>query len=218
MSDSARATLRDGLAEAVTAGDRARAVDLAIGAIAGDAVTVTELHTILGDLLRSIGAGWRAGTTSVWQEHAASAVVRTVIEALHPLVRARAVAPNGRTVVLACPEDEVHDLGLRMLSDRLELVGWTVCYLGADTPAGEIASAALATGASLIVLSASTHFHVMRLRTTLEVLEADAPGVRVLVGGAATCGDGASVAAGHLFDPAEFFPDDAGPAPACEGE
>lgn len=210
--------LGQSLGEAIVRGDRAESVRLASDAVEREGVPIPAVHAILSGVLSGIGAAWRDGSVTVWQEHRASAAVRSVIEALYPAVLARAAAPNGRTAVLACPEDEAHDLGLRMLSDRFELAGWAVCYLGADVPAAEIASAATAVGAELVVLSASTHFHLMRLNTVLETLEREIPGVRVLVGGPALCGTVSGTLAAHLFDPSEFFGTADGLAPRCDEE
>jgi len=208
--------LRAELGDAIARGDRPEAVRLALEAVDDGSVSIEQIHVILGDLLTDIGNGWRTGATAIWQEHLASAATRTVIEALYPTVRRLAPLPNGHTVVLGCPEDESHDLGLRMLADRFELAGWRVCYLGADVPAAEIARAALSSGAELIVLSASTHYHLVRLRSAMETLASDLPNVRVLVGGPALCGTVPDALVGHLFDPNEFFSDVSGLAPACE--
>lgn len=206
------------LADAVLAGDRAIAVQIATDSVRSGGATVPEIHSVLASVLKDIGNGWRSGGTTVWQEHIASSVARTVVEALTPIVAARAAERIGRTVLLACPQDESHELGLRMLADRFVLAGWDVVYLGADTPAREIAAAAKARSVEIVVLSASTHFHRVRLRAVLETLESTSPGVRVLVGGPALCGDGADEVGGRVFDPAEFFSDATGLVPTCEEE
>lgn len=215
MGTGSAEDVRNDLAQRVISGDRAGAVCAALSAVADGSLDVQELHAVLSNVLRDIGRAWRQGTTAVWQEHRATAIVRTIVESLAPKVLTLAAPPNGRTVVLACPEDESHELGLRMLADRFILSGWTVVYLGADTPAGEIASAARSTAAALIVLSASTHFHRVRLRSVLETLSVEVGDVRVLVGGPALC-DGEGEIEGHVFDPNEFFGDAAGLAPSCE--
>lgn len=218
MGTAATEDLRAGLGEAIGNGDRAEATRLATEAIGTGMLSIPELYHILSDILVGIGDRWRAGTVAVWQEHTASAIIRGIVEVLYPTVRNVRSHDNGRTVVLACPEDESHDIGLRMLADRFELAGWRVCYLGADTPAGEIASAARAVGAEVVVLSASTHFHRMRLRNTLEALAIDIPDIRVLLGGSALCGDGADQDVDHRFDPSEFFADTDGLVPTCREE
>ena len=52
-------------------------------------------------------------------------------------VEERAPAERAAIVVMAAPDDEYHDLGLRMLADRFTLAGWRSHFLGAAVPVGE---------------------------------------------------------------------------------
>ena len=191
MSEPAAASaseLRDRLDLALASRDRAAAVTTALEAVDTSRITVPELYTaVLVPLLVDTGAAWQAGTTRVWQEHFASAIVRTIVEALYPEVaRLAAAAPRrGERVLLANPPQEQHDLGLRMLADRFELAGYDVIYLGTDTPASEIIDAARTVDATLVVLSASTHFNRVQLRSFVAHVREGLPGVRIAVGGPA---------------------------------
>jgi methanogenic corrinoid protein MtbC1 len=209
-------SLRVALQERIDAHDKPGAVDAALSAVERGDLGVTRLYAVLGGLMADLGAAWQDGTTPVWQEHLVSGIVRTIVEALYPIVRARAdAAPRtGRTVVLACPQDESHDLGLRMLCDRFDLAGWNTHLLGADSPTGEIAAAAETLGADLIVISASTHFHRMRVRALLDDLHSALPDVRVVVGGPAFTRDCCGLAEEEVMDPKEFFGTDIDPDPS----
>lgn len=186
--------------------DRPAAVSAALDAVRNGDISILDLHdSVLVPLLVDTGAAWQSGITAVWQEHFASATVRTIVEALYPDVIAQtsAVTPQQRTAVLACPSGEQHDLGMRMLADRFALAGWTVAYLGTDTPAEEIVSAAKALSADMVVLSASTHFNRVHLRDVVDSVKSGLPDVRVAVGGAAFTLDKAWPA-DELFDTAEI--------------
>lgn len=192
--------------------DRAGAVRLALEAVAAGRITVPCLYEeVLAPVMTGVGKAWQAGSTAVWEEHCASATVRTIVEALYATVQE--LAPPERTrgvAVLACPSQEQHDLGLRMFSDRLELAGWRVVYLGADTPADEIVAAAGAAGAGIVVLSGSTHYHRTMLRSFVEDLSARMPGVRVLIGGPAFAGACDEWCEGHVVDADELLGGDGG--------
>ena len=114
----------------------------------------------------------------VWEEHFATAMVRTIVESLFLDVREKAAAgPRlGKVAVLACPPGEYHDLGLRMLTDRMQLHGWDAYFLGADTPVDEIVSAAQTFKADLVALSAATHYNRLLLREVVDGAQATAPG------------------------------------------
>lgn len=184
MPEAATA-LHHALLQRIAARDRTAAVADALAAVQDGSVTIPELYDMLCALLVEVGASWQAGETEVWEEHYATATVRTIVEACEPLVAERAAAPVDRAVVLATPPEEYHDLGLRMTADRFELVGWTVHLLGANVPAEELIAAARELGAHAIVLSASTHFHRLGLRTYVDEVAAALPEVRIWVGGAA---------------------------------
>lgn len=201
MSQAA-ATLLMELSARIRVQDRDGALLVSLQRVESGALSIPELYDILTEFLVEVGAAWQRGETSVWQEHFATAVVRTIIEACHPLIAQRAAPGNGKTVLLATPPEEYHDLGLRMIADRFELAGWTAHLLGASLPETELASAVTALGADAVVLSASTHFHRLALKPYVDGLLADHPGLRIWVGGAAFAAEGLGWPAEMLLDPA----------------
>jgi MerR family transcriptional regulator, light-induced transcriptional regulator len=184
--------IRSAIDTALYEQDRPTAVRTATEAVICGTLGLGELYTqVLSPLLVDTGTAWQRGLTSVWQEHYVSATVRTIVESLYlHVAESAASAPRlEKVIVLACPAEEVHDLGLRMLADRLMLLGWTVHYLGADTPTQEIVAAARELKADVVAISAATHFNRVLLRNVLDQLKEGLPGVRVGVGGPAFSGD-----------------------------
>jgi methanogenic corrinoid protein MtbC1 len=180
--------LRRAVAEALKDHDRATAVRTAVEAVSSGAIAVPELYSdVLVPLLHDTGEAWRAGDTKVWEEHLASQAVRSIVELVYPAVlKAKAdVPPTGRSVLLACPPEEAHDLGLRLVADRFDMAGWTTYFLGADTPFEEVVDAAGALRVDAVALSSSTHFHLVALRRHVDCLRAALPDVDVWVGGPA---------------------------------
>jgi methanogenic corrinoid protein MtbC1 len=163
-------------------------VRTAVEAVTSGVITIPALYRdVLAPLLADTGASWQRGTVAIWEEHLASATVRTIVEILYPgVLKAKAeVPPAGRGVLLACPPEEGHDLGLRMVADRFDMAGWTTYFLGADTPPEEIVDSARTLGVDAVVLSSSTHFHLVALRRHVDRLRAELPDVDVWVGGPA---------------------------------
>lgn len=188
----AATALRERLGKALAARDRATAVSEALSAVHDGSISIDDLYTdVLTPLLVNTGESWQEGATRVWEEHFATAIVRTIVESLYvDIIAAANEAPHlGRVAVLACPPEEAHDLGLRMLADRMLLVGWDVYFLGADTPVDEIVSAAVSLRAELVALSAATHYNRLLLREVIQALRRELPGVRVGVGGPAFASD-----------------------------
>ncbi len=195
-----RTPLRAVLDAAVAAYDRPRAVAAALEAVDGE-LTVDQLYRELSDMLVTIGDSWQRGATEVWQEHFVSSVVRTIVEAC--ALRVEAAAPPNRTatVILAAPSDEYHDLGLRMLADRFTLAGWRALFLGANVPLSQVVDAVGELKARAVALSASTHFHRLRLRDYVDGLTDAVPEVRVWVGGPAFAHEHDGWPAAMVLDP-----------------
>lgn len=185
--------LRATIDERLAARDRQGAVDAAVQAVRDGEIGIDELYTlVLVPLLVDTGMSWQAGTTQVWEEHFATATVRTIVESLFADVgkAAAAAEKNGKAVVLTTPTGESHDLGLRMLADRLALAGWDSHYIGADTPTEQIAAAARAFDADLVILSAATAYNRVLLRSVVDELRASLPAkTRLGVGGPAFYAD-----------------------------
>jgi MerR family transcriptional regulator, light-induced transcriptional regulator len=180
--------LYDEIAAALGAHDKATAVRTAVEAVTSGRVTIPELYRdVLTAILAATGVAWQRGSVAIWEEHLASATVRTIVEILYPgVLKAKAAAPPaGRAVLLACPPEESHDLGLRMVADRFDMAGWATYFLGPDTPVEEIADAAGRLGVQAIVMSSSTHYHRLAVRHAVDELKRALPGVDVWVGGPA---------------------------------
>ncbi len=87
---------------------------------------------VLQPVLYRIGKMWEQGEISVAHEHLASAIVSRVMASLYPgfiLIEEKI----GNAVLTASP-NEFHEIGARMVADLLEIDGWDVKYLGANTP------------------------------------------------------------------------------------
>lgn len=167
--------------------DREQAVGATLAA-AEAGIPIEDLYArVLEPFLKTVGRRWQDGKTTVWEEHLIVGAVRTAVEALYPKVleRKAQVDPLPLTVAFFCPPEETHDVGLRMLSDRFDLRGFRTVYVGAMTPVAQMAECVRATGASVVCLSASTHFQRSALHEVVAHLRGSLPEVRIVVGGPA---------------------------------
>ena len=118
------------------------------------------------DLLREgiaqIGQGWYAGDVTVQQEHFASALAVRRIEAL--LLAAPPPTRPGR-ILVACPPEEEHSLGLLLLTYLLRRRGWEVLYLGANVPIARLEEVVRTAKPSLVISTA------LQLPTAATLLE-----------------------------------------------
>ncbi len=108
-----------------------------------------------------IGREWEKGNLGIDQEHAAShAITEALVRTVQELHRKE---PNKKSALCACPEGELHELGLQGLAYSLECEGWKVHYLGGNTPLEAISTAIRAERPELVCLSMTSVRHRYQL-------------------------------------------------------
>ncbi len=169
--------------EAILEGDRTAAESLILGTL-NEGVTIAEIYEqILAPAQARLGRMWHRGEISVADEHFGSATTQSVMSLLRPrFVRAE---PNGRTLVATSTPGDLHEIGLRMVTDMFEIGGWNVVYLGANTPIVDVIELLERRSPDLLTLSISTG---LTLRDAGELIEQirQASGIshtKILVGG-----------------------------------
>ncbi len=87
-------------------------------------------------------------------------------------------------VVIATVKGDIHDIGKNIVKTLLENYGFKVYDLGRDVPARAVADKAKQTGAEVVGLSALMTTTVASMKETIELLRAECPDCRIMVGGA----------------------------------
>ena len=98
-----------------------------------------------------IGELWAEGKLEVNKEHLASQAVLEILIRLGPQLHHK--PSNGMSAVCASAEGDYHEIGLRILAYVLESEGWSVHYVGANTPFDTLGSLIKANTPELICLS-----------------------------------------------------------------
>ncbi len=111
----------------------------------------TVVLEVMAPCLRRIGDGWHLGRVSTAQEHLASTYLRGALQGLLSLMG----GALGPVVVVSTLPGEQHEIGSLITALFLRRAGYTVHYLGPNTPLADLQSFAERTGARAIVLSAS---------------------------------------------------------------
>lgn len=163
-------------------GDANEAVRVAMeqGLSAGVSPAELELRMIL-PAQREVGRLWEENQISVAQEHLATSISQLVMSHLYSHLP-RPV-PNGRSVLVACVEGEMHDLGARMGADFLEMSGFDVRFLGADVKTKVLCEVLYSDPPDLLGLSATMPFHFPALERAVAEVRTVAPVLPVIVGG-----------------------------------
>lgn len=168
---------------ALLAGQRTRARDLLLNAVAVNAPVAQLYLQVFQPALREIGRLWQANRISTAQEHYASAATQWIMSQLDSyLPRSK---HRGRNFLCTCVGGETHAIGLRMVCDFLDMDGWQTYYLGADTPADSIISEAVQRRADVVGISAAMLIHLDSVASLIRALrrEPALPNLRIMVGG-----------------------------------
>lgn len=140
---------------------------------------------VICPVMYRIGLLWEKNDISVAEEHVATAIVGRISAALYPRF-ANVDSYRGKVVVTAGP-NEFHEVGARMLADFLEMEGWDIIYLGANTPKEELLSILKQHKPFMVALSVATVFNLDHARQTIEMIKADQEtrNIKIMVGGLA---------------------------------
>lgn len=110
----------------------------------------TVVMEVIAPCLRRIGDGWHLGQVSTAQEHLASTFLRGSLQSLLHLMG----GALGPTLLVSTLPGEQHEIGSLITALFLRRAGYSVHYLGPNTPLPDLKSFAERTGAKAVVLSA----------------------------------------------------------------
>lgn len=130
-----------------------------------------------------IGRLWQIGKISVAQEHYCTAASQFVMAQLYPYIFK--VANKGETVVATCVGSELHEIGIRMVTDFLELSGFNTYYMGANTPTESIIKTLIDQKSNILAVSATMTFHIPEVAALIQKIR-ETEGceqVKIMVGG-----------------------------------
>lgn len=140
---------------------------------------------VVGPSLVAIGEMWERAEISVAEEHLATAIVSRVLAQLYPRFALR--EPRKGRGIVTCAPNEYHELGGRMLADLLDIEGWDVSFLGANTPIQDLQAMMAITNPFFVGLSVSMPFNLIHTKKLIESVRRvpGCDGIKIIVGGSA---------------------------------
>jgi MerR family transcriptional regulator, light-induced transcriptional regulator len=126
------------------------ALENALNRAAVELNRITLLVEVVAPFIQKIGELWSEGTIKIYQEHAATSVLRTFLGDLLRFTDTQQAAPN---LIVTTPAGQHHELGALIVAVAAADEGWRVTYLGPNLPAEEIAGAAGRFKAKVVCLS-----------------------------------------------------------------
>jgi methanogenic corrinoid protein MtbC1 len=130
-----------------------------------------------------LGRRWQEGLISVAQEHYVTEITLQLMAQLY--AELKPLKEHRANLVVTSVGNEMHEIGARMLADLLEADGWSVSFLGPNTPHPDIISISKQRQAKMILVSVTMAYNVRRARALIKYIRGDPElrGVKILVGG-----------------------------------
>lgn len=177
------AELADSYCRALLRGEREKAWELLSDALDGGMGVLDLYLHVFQPSLRNVGLLWQTGRISVAKEHLFTSSTQNLMARLYPHIFIK--PPSKAKVMAACVSGELHEMGIRMIADILELEGYDTTYLGANTPSDAIVSMLKESGTKILLLSATMTYHIERLQALINLVRSDGEtgDVKILVGG-----------------------------------
>ena len=175
--------LADEYLNALLRGRRDEASRLILTAVESGSTVKDVYLQVFQKAQHEIGRLWQTNQISVAQEHYCTAATQMIMSQLYPYIFA--FEKNGKTLVATCTSGDLHEIGVRMVSDFFEMEGWDTFYLGANTPARDLIQAVKERGADLVLISATMTFHLRYVREMIAAIRKDSEtkSVKIMVGG-----------------------------------
>lgn len=172
--------------EAFIEENKDKCVELALDAIEKNIFSIANLYEdVLKNALYSLDDC--EDDDCIWKEHVKTSIVRTVIECLYPYIikLKKKATPLEQTVVLACPEKEYHEIGLRMADDFFNILGYETIFIGTNTPKNQVLNAVLRTKPKYLAISVTDYYLLFEAQKMIENIRSVFVDIKIIVGGRA---------------------------------
>ena len=133
--------------------------------------------------LYEVGKLWETNKISVATEHMATAITEGILNELFEQLISK--KRYNKKVVVACVENEKHQVGIKMVADIFEMNGWESLFLGTGIPNNELVRFIHEKKPDLIAISLSIYFNFTSLVKLIDVFRIEFPDLQILIGGQA---------------------------------
>ena len=170
---------------ALLRGSRRDAQQLVLSALDGGTPLRDVYRHVFEPVQQEIGRLWQLNQLSVAQEHFCTAATQHIMTQLYG--RMFSTEQSDRRAVAMCVGGELHEVGLRILTDLLELEGWQTWYLGASVPPAAAVQLCVDRKADVLLVSATLPPHFSSAAEVIRIFRGrpELEGAKVIVGGRA---------------------------------
>lgn len=149
-----------------------------------EGISVTDIYIeILAESMRRIGELWHTAKITVDTEHYCTATTQMAMAQMYGVIFDR--EPKNKTMLCACPGNELHEMGARMVSDLFENDGWDTIYLGAAVPEDALLESVRESKPDLIALSVTMPQYLIDCKKVIDAIRQEFKDAVIAVGGKA---------------------------------
>jgi len=132
---------------------------------------------------KEVGRLWHANKVSVAQEHYISSVTQLIMSQLYP--HFLSIGGKKGSVVTTAVGNELHEIGIRMIADLLEVDGYDTIHLGANTPNTGIIQTLKSNKTKLLGVSVTLPLHLKELDKLITMIrdERELNNLKIMIGG-----------------------------------
>lgn len=147
-------------------------------------VSVKDIYQFIFQVSQyEVGRLWQCNKITVAHEHYCTAATQQIMSGLYP--RIFSTERKGKILVACSISGELHELGIRMVSDFFEMDGWDTYYLGANMPDKQLLDSLIEYEADVLALSVTLPTHISKVATFIKKVR-EHPGLvelKIMVGG-----------------------------------
>jgi len=165
------------------AGDRQKAQHLVDGLVKQNYGIPDIYEYIFQATQYQIGLLWQTNKITVAHEHYCTAATQLIMSSLYSYIFD---SPKKGAKLLTCTvSDDLHEMGIRMVSDLFEIDGWDTYYMGSNTPDDYVLKAINEQRPNVIGISATMPLHVSKVAALIEKIRSrfNPAQFKILVGG-----------------------------------
>ncbi|MTI69303.1 MAG: cobalamin-binding protein [Firmicutes bacterium] len=185
IEDNNLKELADHYLNALLAGDKTKASNIIMDEV-NSGVDIKSIYLdVFQPTLEKIGNLWHHNKISVAKEHYCTAVTQFIISRLYGHLFDSKKTSIEKSMVSACIGEELHEVGIRMVTDFFELEGWDTYYLGANVPNKDIINSLKEYDSDLLAISTTMTYHISLVKNLIEEIRKDESlkNIKILVGG-----------------------------------
>lgn len=164
-------------------GKRKKAADL-IDRLVNDNIDLRDIYEhIFQKTQYEVGALWQTNKITVAHEHYCTAATQLIMSYLYPKIFS--MDKTGSKLVACSVADELHEIGIRMVTDFFEMEGWDTHYLGANMPEQHLIKSIEENEPEILAISVTLPIHISKAKNLIDHLRSNqnTENLHILVGG-----------------------------------